>query len=894
MTETIYDYPTWPSLGKKPVTTTWEDVEGDVDSSNYGGTSKIANGSYTDSDTFYDLDEMFGKGGNDTLVGGHDDDTLDGGDGNDKLYGGSASNPNGGDGSYSRILMFSTKKRDAGDDWLRGNAGDDTIYGAQGNDTLIGDRIAFYDADDGGGENILHGGTGNDLIYGDGGNDVLNGGGGSDTLMAGYGDDLIITGEIGTGDVDVVTGGGGSDIFYLGGEGSTDYKNSSLLGAASFSSTLLAYGSPLVGMDSPLFRTFGLTSGALKIATGIVGLIEGATENSAKVNTFADDFVKVNDFNPLEDIVILPIDGDASFTVEYDEVTADDFTEGNTGLTGIKLHAGNGKTIANLYGAEFDEYSNLWEQVVDNRITIQVGDDGEKTITSAANGESISNTQLIEYLGDDDAASVFDNLNNGDSVVILGAYGPQNLIGDTNSTALNDNLVGTFYNDFLTGGEGSDTLIGGEGSDTAVYTDAESAITVNLSTSSVQNDGFGSSDTLDSIENIAGSTYDDTVSYSGADSDVNVKVYSSFETYESLDSSISNLVDVENIIGSANNDTADFSDFDSSLTFTVDSTGTVTVEDPSTSEYYTLTNFEQFVGSSNHTAYLELGVDASNYTFEGFGSVGGNESLEGTASNDSLVSGAGNDTIQGNAGNDTIDAGAGNDTIQGNAGNDTIDAGAGNDTIQGNAGNDTIDAGSGNDTLEGGSGNDTLEGGSGNDYINGGDDDDTVIGGQGADTMYGGAGYDILDFADGDQGIRFHMKTFYGYAYDAWGNEDDFNEYDHGFELIKGTSDDDFMMVHNSDAKTYNYDVDLMGEAGNDFLGGSGTDQSLDGGTGADTLRSGSGDDTLTGGTGADVFMYDGKYGDIDPLQRVNHVGIRANLVRVDVPVTREHLSFRT
>ena len=65
-----------------------------------------------------------------------------------------------------------------------------------------------------------------------------------------------------------------------------------------------------------------------------------------------------------------------------------------------------------------------------------------------------------------------------------------------------------------------------------------------------------------------------------------------------------------------------------------------------------------------------------------------------------IVGGDGNDTITGTAFNDTIDAGNGNDTVTGGPGDDFIEGGNGNDTLTGSAGNDVvIDTGDGDDTI---------------------------------------------------------------------------------------------------------------------------------------------------------------------------------------------------
>lgn len=78
---------------------------------------------------------------------------------------------------------------------------------------------------------------------------------------------------------------------------------------------------------------------------------------------------------------------------------------------------------------------------------------------------------------------------------------------------------------------------------------------------------------------------------------------------------------------------------------------------------------------------------------------GGNETISGSAFDDSLFGGNGADIIHGNAGRDRIYGGAGNDTLYGEVGDDDI---------YGNTGDDTINAGAGYNRVDGGTGNDTL------------------------------------------------------------------------------------------------------------------------------------------------------------------------------------------
>src|SRR5690606_19608326 len=83
--------------------------------------------------------ELFGEGGDDTLIGGVSDDTLDGGSGNDLLAG------------------------NLGDDVLRGQSGNDSLQGGAGADTLDG----------GSGDDTLDGGVGSDDVNGGSGNDLM-------------------------------------------------------------------------------------------------------------------------------------------------------------------------------------------------------------------------------------------------------------------------------------------------------------------------------------------------------------------------------------------------------------------------------------------------------------------------------------------------------------------------------------------------------------------------------------------------------------------------------------------------------------------------------------------------------------------------------------------------
>lgn len=105
----------------------------------------------------------------------------------------------------------------------------------------------------------------------------------------------------------------------------------------------------------------------------------------------------------------------------------------------------------------------------------------------------------------------------------------------------------------------------------------------------------------------------------------------------------------------------------------------------------------------------------------------GNDSLEGTDSNDILNGFRGRDTLQGFAGDDFLNGGKGRDQLFGGTGNDILLGGRGRDLLVGDQGNDFLNGGGGKDILLGGIGNDILDGGGAKDTLTGGAGADTFI-----------------------------------------------------------------------------------------------------------------------------------------------------------------------
>lgn len=77
-------------------------------------------------------------------------------------------------------------------------------------------------------------------------------------------------------------------------------------------------------------------------------------------------------------------------------------------------------------------------------------------------------------------------------------------------TSAAETLRGTSADETLIGGAGADKLLGGGGTDTASYATASAGVTVNLGNMGL-NTGDAAGDTLESIENVVGSAFNDTL-----------------------------------------------------------------------------------------------------------------------------------------------------------------------------------------------------------------------------------------------------------------------------------------------------------------------------------------------------------------------------------------------
>ncbi|WP_197432335.1 beta strand repeat-containing protein, partial [Agrobacterium vitis] len=462
-------------------------------------------------------------------------------------------------------------------------------------------------------------------------------------------------------------------------------------------------------------------------------------------------------------------------------------------------------------------------------------------------------------------------------------------------------IIGGSGDDTLIGGAGADVLKGGEGSDTASYAGG-AAVNVNLKTNvATSNDAAG--DTFYSIENLTGSSWDDTftsdgianilngsggtdtVSYGSSKEAVQINLVTKVFTGD--DAAGDTLISIEKIAGS------DFND-----TFTANSTIT-------------------FAGGKGDDTYIvgSAGVTISEAGDEGSDTV--RASMDYTLSNnlENLVyTGSNNFTGTGNALNNTITGGAGNDTLIGKAGADTLNGGEGSDTAS-YAGSAAVnvnlktnvatggeaegDKFTSVENLTGSSNADTLTGNDNNNVLNGGGGNDTLAGGKGADTLNGGDGSDTANYGNSFAAIQINLVTgthtggdaaddtlssiegVIGSQYDdrftsastgtlsGGGGNDTYvvsqgatttvlvEEASAGTDTVETTLTS-YTLKTNFENLTHTDSTNFLGygnSADNVIVSQGGVDK-LYGYAGNDTIRGGSGGDTIDGGDGSDTASY--------------------------------------
>lgn len=358
-----------------------------------------------------------------------------------------------GDNTLTSIIIG-----DNSNETIDGGAGDDTIFGRGGDDLIIGgtDSLASRDIN-----NTIDVEDLADQTESDDGNDTLYGGRGNDTILGGQGNDIL---DGGSGD-DMLSGQDGADVFRGGaGSDTVDYSQESPFQLLVNLETNVASGGTasgdtfysienLIGSDDRIDRFIGTSA-----ANQFWGQGGGDYFNGGG----GDDM----------------LDGGNDGDILYGEGGNDtiiggagqDYLDGGNGIDTV-VYAGSSAAVT-----------------VDLTNGTASGGDANGLVQIVGRGTAIQNDILVG----------FENA--------IGSFYDDYLIGNAQA----NELSGGWGDDTLTGGEGSDTLKGGAGRDTADYSDATSGVRLDLKSDTSEGD------TYDSIENLAGSGFDDRLKGDGA------------------------------------------------------------------------------------------------------------------------------------------------------------------------------------------------------------------------------------------------------------------------------------------------------------------------------------------------------------------------------------------
>lgn len=502
------------------------------------------------------------------------------------------------------------------------------------------------------------GGAGNDVLRGTGGDDYLEGGAGDDTLLGLGGDDLL-------------RGGPGSDRI----DGGYGNDTASFFDAAGRVSVILAEQATM-----PAF-----VDGDADWLTSIENVNGGAW------NDFLSGDAGANRLRGFDGDDWLSGQGGDDWLVGG---RGDDRLEGGAGND--RIEGGEGRDTASWNWSLFADgvrfrRDGAWILVVTPDGTDRVRLVEEFEFTGMRAGPSYLTVGLVEALartGDDAIGTVGDDLLQGGagndaflagpgSDTLLGGDGNDWLFGGLQSRTIyadpdaGDRLEGGAGDDILGGGNGDDVLIGGAGRDTADFSESWSlppfttlgrgrlGVQVDLALAGPQNirrptpdwvmDGFQNPtefDTLEGIENLAGSFADDVLRgdaranrLSGRDGDDRLEGRGGDDLLD----------------GGDGFDTAVFASAWSAVTRVTFEGARIVVVGPEGRDVLTGIEAVEFAGVAVSLAGLRALVAGTALVAGGEG----DDTLAGTPGSEVMVGGAGADLLQGSAGRDWIEGGTG-------------------------------------------------------------------------------------------------------------------------------------------------------------------------------------------------------------------------------------------
>jgi Ca2+-binding RTX toxin-like protein len=356
-----------------------------------------------------------------------------------------------------------------------GGSGNDTIYGTDRNDTLYGDKadgvtgyptiaaVTLSTAAVTDGNDVIYGYGGDDYIDGGGGNDQLFGGDGSDTLIGGAGDDFLYGGPRGSNYQDILTGGTGSDVFLL------SYNDAATDNSASFWAQFFGkMGQDIANnvaknaiQDAVKAVGTGIVTGILASALGpiggdLAGLFVSLVEDllAGPPPQSKQDVMVVTDFDPREDVLVLPIQGSTegltATVVSASVIPGGGTIDGSEDVlqfsAGSKVYAYVALSSDYLTAMGLAQSGDAITQVLNNIVNFS------STIESSNGNVGFSNLispQISQYLPDVTFQAVPGSLPANTSIALFGAIGGL-VIANGQTGTFGSILSGTNYDDALT------------------------------------------------------------------------------------------------------------------------------------------------------------------------------------------------------------------------------------------------------------------------------------------------------------------------------------------------------------------------------------------------------------------------------------------------------------
>ena len=680
-------------------------------------------------DSYISIEGIIGSDFNDTLTGDGNDNYLEGAIGADVLNGGGgidvASYQTANAGVTASLANPAINTGDAaGDSYISIEA----LLGSDFNDTLIGDGTNNR-LEGNGGADVLNGGGGIDFARyqtatagvtaslanpaintGDAAGDSyisiegLIGSDFNDTLT-GDGNDNYLDGAIGA---DVLNGGGGIDFARY--QTATAGVTASLANPVTFN-TGDAAGDSYISIEGLLGSDFNDTL----IGDGTSNRLEGAGGADMLNGGGGTDFARYQSATAgvtasLANPAINTGDAAGDSYISIEGLIGSDFNDALFGDSNSnKLDGGLGADSLNG-GLSFDyaayqnssagltaslaspAAANTGEAAGDNYTAIEgligsnfndtlIGDSNLNILDGGLGADSLNGGSGFDY-------AAYQNSSSGltASLISPATNNTGEAAGDTYTaiegligSSFDDTLIGDLNSNWLVGGASADSLDGQAGIDYAAYFTASTGVTASL-TNPASNTGDATGDSYLSIENLAGSNFNDTL------------------IGDNGDNLLQGGLGADTLQGGIGNDTADYTNASTGITAN-------------------LSNPANNTGEAAGDSYSSI------------------EGLRGSNFADTLIGDNGDNVIEGQAGDDTLDGSDGNDTVG------YIFATAGVTVSLALQGGVQNAVGAGNDTLSNfenlrGSGfNDTLIGDSNANILTGGFGADSLTGGLGADTF---------------------------------------------------------------------------------------------------------------------------------------------------------------